>query len=189
MQLESKIVSGLERLSETLKSLLWEQAQKFGLSPIQIQILLFVANHHVDLCNVSYLAKEFNLTKATISDAVKLLLLKKYLAKDDSLADKRRFNLSLTKNGSALVKKLSSYAQPISEELSTFGEKELVSVFDTISKLIYKLNKQGVIQVQRTCFNCRYYKGDKKSRHYCNLIESTLKKQEIRLDCPEFELR
>ena len=67
MELESKILNGLERLSEVLKSLLWEKAKIHGISPIQIQILLFVSNHHLDICNVSYLAKEFNVTKATIS--------------------------------------------------------------------------------------------------------------------------
>ena len=79
MNLESKILNGLERLSEALKALLWEKAKTLGISPIQIQILLFVSNHQTDICNVSYLAKEFNLTKATISDSVNVLLKKKYL--------------------------------------------------------------------------------------------------------------
>ena len=187
MKLEAKILNGLERLSETLKSLLWEQAKVHDISPIQIQILLFVSSHSTSISNVSYLAKEFNVTKATISDAVKVLLKKDYLEKDLSPTDKRRFNLKISKSGNKLVKNLSEYASPISEELSNFTEKELIGAFDTISKLIFKLNQREVIQIQRTCFNCKYYKGDKKSHHYCNLIETKLKKQEIRLDCSEFE--
>ena len=61
---DSKLLNALERLSETLKSLLWEQAKRYGVSPIQIQILLFVAEQPADLTGVSYLAREFNVTKA-----------------------------------------------------------------------------------------------------------------------------
>ena len=133
------------------------------------------------------MAREFNLTKATISDSVNVLLKKEYLQKDYSPTDKRRYNLKISAKGSKLVHQLSEYAAPISEELSLFKEGELIGVFDTISKLIYQLNQRDIIQVQRTCFNCKYYSGDKKDKHYCNLMQSALKKQEIRLDCNEFE--
>ena len=187
MKLEEKILNGLERLSETLKSFLWEKAKAFGVSPIQIQILLFVSNHQRDICNVSQLAKEFHVTKATISDAVKVLIQKNYLEKDFSPTDKRRYNLGLTSHGTKLVQQVSEYAAPIKEELSSFREIELVGIFDTITKLIFQLNQRGFIQVQRTCFNCKYYKGNKLNKHYCNLLGTALRRQEIRLDCNEFE--
>ncbi|MEO0333318.1 MAG: MarR family transcriptional regulator, partial [Bacteroidota bacterium] len=47
----SKIVAGLERISEAFKVLLWEKAKSLGLSPIQIQILIFIAYHKSELCN------------------------------------------------------------------------------------------------------------------------------------------
>ena len=71
--MSSKIVAGLERISEVFKVLLWNKAKEVGLSPIQIQILLFVAFHKDELCNVSHLAKEFNVTKPIVSDAIKAL--------------------------------------------------------------------------------------------------------------------
>lgn len=186
MRLESKIVNGLERISEALKALLWEKAKTYGISPIQIQILIFVSKHHLDFCNVSYLAKEFNVTKATISDAVKVLLKKEYLVKDLSPTDKRRYNLLINSAGLKLVDELSPYANIIESELSSFSKNEQIQIFDTISKLIYQLNKKGIIQVQRTCFNCSYYNGDKLNNHYCNLMKSTLQAEEIQLDCKEF---
>ena len=187
MNLEAKILNGLERLSEALKALLWEKAKIYGISPIQIQILLFVANHKIEICNVSYMAKEFNVTKATISDAVRVLLKKEYLEKDFSPVDNRRYNLSLTHLGTELVSNLSAYATPFEEELSSFKKEELSTVYDTLTKLIFQLNQRDIIQDQRTCFNCKHYSGDKKNSHYCNLLKSELKKQEIRLDCNEFE--
>lgn len=187
MKLEAKLLNGLERLSEVLKSLLWEKAKVYGISPIQIQILLFVANHKNDICNVSYLAKEFNITKATISDAVKILLKKELLKKDLSPIDKRRFNLALTSKGEEIIGNLNDYALPISDSLAGFDKKDLTSLFENISKLIFQLNKVGIIQVQRTCFGCRHYSGDHKNEHYCNLLNEKLRSVEIRLDCNEYE--
>ena len=187
MELESKILNGLERISEVLKSLLWEKAKKYGISPIQIQILLFVSNHYLDICNVSYIAKEFNVTKATISDAIRVLLNKKLLEKDYPPSDKRRYNLLVTEVGSQIIYDLSEYSLPLHSSLTNFSQKELVGLFDTISKLIFQLNQKGIIQVQRTCFNCLHYKGDREKKHFCTLLNQKLKSQEIRLDCKEFE--
>lgn len=188
MELAPKIVNGFERLSEVLKSLLWEKAKNHGISPIQIQILLFVSRHHLDLCNVSYLAKEFNVTKATISDAVRVLLKKQLLEKDFSPTDNRRYNLFATGKGAQIIQDLSTYAFPITDSLANFDQKELSNLFSTITKLIFQLHQSGVIQVQRTCFNCQHYKGDRKSIHHCTLLNKKLKKQDIRLDCNDFEV-
>ncbi len=187
MKLESKILNGLERLSEVLKSLLWEKAKKHGISPIQIQIILFVSNHHLDICNVSSLAKEFNVTKATISDAVRVLLKKQFLEKDFSPSDNRRYNLLITEGGRKIVYDLSEYSLPLTNSLANFNNQDLVSLYEAISKLIFQLNHIGIIQVQRTCFNCQHYQGDKKSQHFCSLLNEKLKSRDIRLDCKEFE--
>lgn len=189
MGIESKTLNGLERISEVLKSLLWEKAKVYKISPMQIQILLFVSNHHQDLCNVSSLAKEFRLTKATISDAVRVLLDKKMLQKDFSPIDKRRFDLLITDKGAKITSDLADYSIPLRDSLAHLSEKELANLFETISKLIFQLNQAGVIKVQRTCFNCQYYKGNKKNSHFCNLLDKRLKNHDIELDCKEFEDR
>mgnify|MGYP001953763141 CR=1 FL=1 len=79
--LSNKIIAGLERISEAFKVLLWQKAKTIGLSPIQIQILIFINYHKIEFCNVSHLAKEFNVTKPTISDAVKVLVNKELIEK------------------------------------------------------------------------------------------------------------
>lgn len=185
--LDLKIINGLERISEVFKTLLWEKAKVYGISPIQIQIILFVSNHKRELCNVSHLAKEFNLTKATISDAVRVLLKKELLEKDLSPIDNRRFNLLLSKQGEHLLATLSGYAEPVSAELEKISTAEKETLFQAVTKLIYQLNQQGIIQIQRTCFNCRFYQGNKNTQHHCSLLKTDLTSQEIRLDCHEFE--
>ena len=122
--MSSKISAGLERLSEAYRVLLWEHAKVIGLSPIQIQILIFVAFHDESLCNVSQLAQEFNVTKPTISDAVRVLNKKGLIAKITSPTDKRAYSIALSKEGNAMVKKTQHFAQPIHTLFDQIEQKE-----------------------------------------------------------------
>ena len=184
----SKIVAGLERVSEVFKILLWEKAKLVGLSPIQIQILIFIAFHKQNLCNVSHLAKEFNVTKPTVSDAIKVLDNKGLIIKNFSSSDNRSYSISLSELGNDIVSQTNDFSNPVTKQVNSFSRSELESLFGTLSQLIYKLNRNGILSVQRTCYGCKFYEKNKKL-DYCNLLQKELLRQEIRLDCPEFENR
>ena len=186
--ISSKIVAGLERVSEVFKVLLWDKAKMVGLSPIQIQLLLFVAFHKSELCNVSHLAREFNLTKPTISDAVRVLARKGLIVKKFSSSDSRSYSITLSDAGAEVIAQTYDFSQPLKSQVDAFDESELQQLFDTLSKLIYKLNRNGILEVQRTCYGCKFYRKNEQA-DYCNLLQKDLYKADIRLDCPEFEQR
>ncbi|RDK89191.1 MarR family winged helix-turn-helix transcriptional regulator [Marinirhabdus gelatinilytica] len=184
--ISSKIVAGLERISEVFKVLLWEKAKLVGLSPIQIQILIFIAYHKQNLCIVSHLAKEFNVTKPTISDAVRVLDRKGMIAKDFSSSDSRSYSIALTNLGTKTVDEIYDFANPLKKQIDTIDPNELENLFETMSKLIYKLNRSGILTVQRTCYGCKFYQKNEDA-DYCDLLQKELFNQDIRLDCPEYE--
>lgn len=184
--ISSKIVAGLERISEVFKILLWEKAKMIGLSPIQIQILIFIAFHNQKLCTVSRLAKEFNVTKPTISDAVRVLDKKGIISKDNASLDSRSYSLKLTELGEKLVAETGDFAQPIQQQIAEFNDDKLESLFGTLCELIYKLNRSGILTVQRTCYACTFYQKNN-GKDYCNLLQKELLNHDLRLDCPEFE--
>ena len=184
--ISSKIVAGMERVSEVFKILLWEKAKVVGLSPIQIQLLIFIAFHKQELCNVSHLAKEFNVTKPTISDAIRVLDNKGMVAKDYSSSDNRSYSIQLTELGKELVIETNGFANPLKKQIDKFNKNELESLFSTLSELIYKLNISGILNVQRTCYGCKFYQKNE-GTDYCNLLHKELMTNEIRLDCPEYE--
>ena len=188
LDIPSKITAGLERISEVFKSQLWEKAKKVGLSPIQIQILIFIAHHKSDLCTVSYLAQEFNITKPTVSDAIKVLHLKKMVIKDFSSSDSRSYILQLSELGKKLVSETSDFAEILRNKISTQNGNDLSIVLQSLNKLIYDLNQQGILQVQRHCYGCKFYTKNGKE-HYCGFLEKALLENEIRIDCPEFETK
>ncbi|WP_299399679.1 MarR family winged helix-turn-helix transcriptional regulator [uncultured Gelidibacter sp.] len=184
MDVASKIVVGLERISEVFRVLLWDHAKTIGLSPIQIQILIFLAYHKYEFCNVSHLAKEFNVAKSTISDAVKVLERKQLIIKDFSPNDHRSYNIQLSEHGQELVAQTELFANPIKNQLSDM--EGLEDFYELLSKLIYKLHTSGLLTVQRMCYSCKFY-DKQEGAHYCKLLEKPLLTTDIRMDCPEFQ--
>lgn len=188
MTIESKIINGLERLSDVFKTLLLDKAKVYGISPIQIQVLLFVDSHAQELCNVTLLSREFNLTKATMSDAIKSLYTKGYVEKDYSSEDSRSYTLFLSQEGNELIKNIEGYADPIRHVLKSEEINNPESFYTSLTTLIAQLNQDGVIQVQRTCFACGFY-AKNESSHFCNLMDQPLQGSDIRLDCAEFKAK
>lgn len=183
-KIESKIVVALERISEAFRVLLWNESKENSLSPIQIQILIFIHFHSTEKCKVGYLATEFNMTKATISDSVRVLLLKKLVTKETDPIDTRSYSLSLTEEGKKIVKKTSSFASSIEKPIEQLTQEQKTIMLNGLLKLIYDLNKSGIITIQRMCFTCSFYKAEN-GIHYCNLLKTKLAESEIRVDCPD----
>lgn len=185
-KVESRIVAALERISEAFRVLLWNESKENSLSPIQIQILIFIHFHSFEKCKVGYLADEFNMTKATISDSVKVLLSKKLLTKEADPADTRSYTLLLTDEGKKIAKKTSLFASSMEQPIEKLTQEQKAIMLNGLLKLIYDLNRSGIITIQRMCFTCAFYKAEN-GIHYCNLLKTKLAESEIRMDCPEHE--
>lgn len=185
--LASKTVAALERISQVYRLLLWDHAKELGLSPIQIQLLIFVGHHKEALCNVSYLAKEFNVTKPTISDAVRVLFQKGKIEKTYSETDKRAYTISLSPAGQAVVAQTEGFADPIQEIINKYDAGSQAQLFTFLSEIIQQLQQSQILTTQRHCYACRFYKKNANGA-FCKLLEQQLRQEEIRLDCPEFSL-
>jgi DNA-binding MarR family transcriptional regulator len=185
--LDNKIVAGLERLSQVFRILLWEKAKEQSLSPIQIQLLIFIEYHSQEKTTISYLAKEFNFTKPTISDAIKILEQKGLIVKFIDEKDTRSYTIQLTDLGKKIVTETEDFTNPLTEIIGKTDLKEKLILWENISNLIIQLNKLEIISVQRTCFNCKHY-SVKNQFSFCNLLNQQLDTQGIRIDCEEFDL-
>lgn len=184
--IEGKIVVALERISEAFRVLLWQEGKENALTPLQLQLLLFLKCHSPNKCKVNYLAKEFNVTKATISETVRILGNKAYIFKETNPSDTRSYSIYLTDKGKEVVAKTSSFAGAIEKPVHSFSETQKEVLFQSLLELIEKLNKAGIITVQRMCFSCRFYQGGP-TQDYCGLLQKPLHTKDIRVDCPEHE--
>lgn len=189
---DAKIVASLERLSQVFRLLLREEAQEHGLSPIQVQFLVHLLFHDVELRRVGQLARRFDLTRATVSDAVGSLEKKGLVRREPWPEDGRVVTLQLTPVGRELAGELATWAEVIKERLSASSEEEKEVVLRFLMDLIASLQRAGVITVARMCVTCRFFRpnahaGDE-SPHHCALLDVPLGPPDLRVDCPEHEL-
>lgn len=187
-KIESRIVVALERISEAFRVLLWNEGKENSLSPIQIQILIFLHFHSLEKCKVSYLAGEFNMTKATISDSVRVLFAKDLVIKETDPSDTRSYSLILTAEGKKIAEKASFFASSIERPIEKLTQEQKTIMLNGLLKLIYDLNRSGIINIQRMCSTCSNYEIYN-GIHYCKLLKSPLAENELRVDCPEHQLK
>lgn len=184
--MDAKIVVALERISEVFRVALWNTGKEHGLSPLQIQLLIFLQFHSSEKCKVSYLAQEFSLSKPTISEAVRTLLKKDLIDKETNPVDTRSYSISLTDAGKKLVNQVASFANGLQPALGSWSNDQKSNFYGDLLQLIANLQKLGFISVQRSCMNCRFFRKDEGGA-YCKLLKMPLKTQDLRVDCLEFE--
>jgi DNA-binding MarR family transcriptional regulator len=185
-----KIVAALEKISEVFRVLLWTEAKEHKLSPIQLQLLIFIKYHNSDKQRrIASMAREFNLTKATISDSIKVLEQKGLIKRTDDVLDSRSFNFSLTDQGSKLTGMIENFTLPLDGAIATLSAQQKDQFLMSVLDLIFRLNQTGIISTQRMCYSCFYYRGDMQQNHFCNLMQKPLAIDELRIECPEHMMK
>lgn len=182
---ESKIVTSLERISQAFRVLLWQESKEHSLTPIQVQVLIFLNFHSREKCKVSYLADEFNMTKATISETVKTLEQKKLITKEFEPLDTRSYIILLTDTGKEIADKTSLFSKTIFTPINNLHQADKENLLLSLLDIIHHLNKTGVITIQRMCMTCNYYQSSDNNQHSCKLLNQTLHVSDLRIDCPE----
>jgi DNA-binding MarR family transcriptional regulator len=189
---DKKIVASLERLSQVFRILIRGEARERGLSPVQAQFLVHLLHHGAALRRVSQLAREFDLTRATVSDAVGSLEKKGLIRREPWLHDKRVTTLRLTPTGEHTAQELAAWANVVEEQLKGRSPEEKETVMRFLMGLIGSLQKSGLITVARMCVTCRFFRPDahpgESSSHHCALLDVPLSGTDLRADCPEHKL-
>ncbi|WP_271765298.1 MarR family winged helix-turn-helix transcriptional regulator [Aquimarina algiphila] len=186
IEINHKITQALERISKTFRVLLWQESKKYGISPIQIQILIFCLTHEQEMLKVSFFAKEFDLTKATISDSVKVLLEKKMLIKIPDTYDSRSYMVELTKEGKEIANKVSGYTNALDHAIGKLTDTTKGIFLNGLLKIIENLNRNSIISIQRMCLTCYHYSKNG-NEHYCSFLEKSLNNHELQIDCPDHQ--
>jgi DNA-binding MarR family transcriptional regulator len=186
---DAKIVAALERLSQVFRVRLREEAWERDLSPTQARFLIYLLYHDVELRRVSQLAREFDLTQATVSDAVASLETKGLIRREQWPDDRRIVTLRLTPDGEKLATTLSNWADPIREHLERFSPEEREAVMRFLIGLVGSLQRSGLITVARMCVTCRFFRQDihpgEPLPHHCTFLYVPLGRADLRVDCPE----
>ena len=148
----AKVVVAMERVSQSFRVMLWNEGKLYGLSPIQIQLLTFLLYQPEEERTVTFLAGFFNMTKATISDAIKALESKAYLTRKVVATDFRSSSLHLTREGKAVARKVEKFADPLQAIVEQLPGKEQTRLLDQLQQVIQQLNAEQILSEQSTSF-------------------------------------
>lgn len=185
--IDSDIAYLLEKLMQVQRILLWDVAKKENLSPIQIQILLYLSCHDDELRTVSVLAHEFDLTKATVSDAVTTLTAKNLVTKNILKDDKRSYILDLTPGGKALSKKIEKWQNTLLYHIGKIKPDTKDVVYGFLVDLIKTLFDSGIISTARMCLTCANFSKGSGSNNCCMLTNRKFSDRQINFDCEGYK--
>ena len=188
--IDLKLVESLERLSRVFKVILWEEAKRAGMSPLQVQILLYLHENTRRPGGVSRLAMEFGLTQATISDAVRSLEEKGYLSKLVRPEDRRLKELKLSLRGHRLAIRAQKRRDRLESKVGTAPVDRKQETLQFLMELIRELQKDGLLTDMRLCFSCSNFEarpGGAGDREFnCTLTQTPLAITDVNFNCPEF---
>lgn len=188
--IDEKIFQTIEKLGQIWRAHLWKAVLSEELSPIQGQILIFIARHHKRRNRVGEMALEFGLSPATISDAVKALIRKELIYKFPNEHDKRIHHLGLTPAGKQVDGRLTGWANAIKTEIKKENSVNKRQALSFLLGLIARLKRKRLVDMVRLCLFCQHFhphfNPGSKRPHYCDLLARPLDIVDIRLDCPTF---
>ena len=184
INLDARLLLSLQRFSDMLKAMQWEQARLLGITPLQLQILIFVSCHTPEVNKAASIATELQVSRPTISDAVGSLVTKNLLEMTSDKRDRRSYHLVLTETGTQLMEQAGDYMGQLQDVLDKRPAQEKSILYQSVYSIITGLLTPEKGGVQRMCYNCAHYRGNKKRQHECLFLNKPLLSSELQLDCP-----
>lgn len=188
--LDAKLVAALDRLGEALAATARRAAEREGLSPVQMRLLLRLAEGPPPDPRVGALAREVGLTDPTVSEAVGALRRKGLVAAEPDAGDRRRRRLAPTAAGRAAAGRLRRWAAPVERALGSLGPDEGERALGSALAAIDALERAGVLAGTRMCPTCRHLRPGPPGAAApwaCALLGRPLTARDLRVDCAEHE--
>ena len=189
--IDRNLVAVIEKMGQIERSLMWDVATRERLSPVQMQILAFLDRNPRALCRVGFLSREFDLSKATVSDAVRSLEKKKLVSRRSGTVDRRSHTLQLTAGGRRAASRISHWKDALLEHLEGFPIQDKSRILLFFMELVKSLLEDGVISVARMCTTCENFTRDAnpgtRAPHRCAFTGADLPVEHLNFGCEHFE--
>lgn len=156
---------------------------QYGLQPVQIEILRYLSICNQYSNNAKSVTEYLGQTKGTVSQTLKVLENKGLLVKQSDLVDKRITHLTVTAQGTKLLKDIipSSIFTKANESLT---ETEANGIQEAIKTLLLTVLRSNDMKSFGICSSCRYH-NKRAEGYYCALLQKPLANEEISLICRE----
>ncbi|MBK9169244.1 MAG: winged helix-turn-helix transcriptional regulator [Bryobacterales bacterium] len=184
-----QISQGLHKVALAIKTNDWSQSAKQQLSPTQAQVLSVL--HTRGPQNLSQVAEQLAVTRATASDAVTTLAAKGLVEKARAPDDGRAVVLHVTAAGRSKAAATTAWPDLLAAAIDALSGPEQVAFHRGLVKMIRTLQEQRRIPVAHMCVNCRYFRpgvhANPEAPHHCDFVDAAFGDATLRIDCPDFE--
>ena len=173
----------VERLGEVMKVSTRQVGAEYGLQPVQIEVLHYLASCNRFSDNLMAVVDYLGQTKGTISQTVKVLEQKGLVEKIQDDIDKRASHLVITQAGREFIdeKLIDAHFDFAFEQLSKDQQALLSSALSSFTRSLMQssgLNTFGV------CQTCKFH-DQHQGQYYCNLLQTPLYESDIDKVCKE----
>ena len=179
---DDKILGIIERLGQAHRSFLQDLATRYGLTPLQVQVISVLGEGPPPLPYVGDIARELGITQPSASDAVAALESKGYVSRVIDAHDRRRVALALTEAGEELDRRLVRDRSVLREGLNLIPAEHHESLLVSMQRLMTTMSNVGVLQQARNCHTCKHFGADP-AGYRCNLVHESRVAAELRVNC------
>lgn len=158
LDIDKNIIRALERISDSFSVMMWEHNKQHGLSFIQLKIINFIMFNSLKKDrNISFISKEFNISKPSLSDSIKNLEKKGLIFKSKSSSDSRVELINLTDKGKEIAEDIFGFTGSLENIISRINVDKKEALFESLMFILHSLFNKKVVSIQVMCSNCEFY--------------------------------
>ncbi|MCB9489341.1 MAG: MarR family transcriptional regulator [Deltaproteobacteria bacterium] len=184
---KGRLLDTLERLGNLRRAQTRRLGGEFGLVPVQLESLHYLAKANRYSDTPGALAEYLGITKGTMSQSIRALELKGYLIKKPDPFDKRVIHCELTKAGRKVVQATAT-PEFVLDALASLPAEEIDQSNAALEALLRAMETNQGYRTFGACRTCRYFLVEPNSFR-CELTGEELLDAETMLICRENQPR
>jgi DNA-binding MarR family transcriptional regulator len=189
----SQLLIGLARLGQAVRIDARRNAGPHALSPLQADIVALLGDSRAPL-RQGEIVEALASTAPTVSDAVKALRRKELVETSPDPGDARALRLTLSAAGRAEAVRLAAVSETLEGAVAALPPDDFAAMLRSTVTLMRELQDRRAIPVSRMCLTCRFFVPDAHPAntgrpHHCAFVDAPFGDAELRVACPDHELR
>jgi len=183
-ELDQRFIAAVERLGRALRVARQQIATAQKISLLQLQLVESLAG--LGSRRVGELAGELDVTQPTVSDALAVLEEKGIVRRERDSTDGRATVVVLTSSGLTLAGEIAKALGPLVDAKRASNDDDQAVALKALLEEIHRLQRNGVITVNRSCLSCRHFQPPAGSKTgHCLFLDEPLSNRDLRVDCSD----
>ncbi|MFQ6118175.1 MAG: MarR family winged helix-turn-helix transcriptional regulator [Candidatus Bipolaricaulia bacterium] len=183
---EARIALDLFRLYQGMETLIRKRGEAEGLSPSQVQTLLFLSHAHPRYKGIGAIAKRFSIAPATASRIVDNLEKKGLVERSRGEQDRRSVRVELTAAGKRTVRKITTIVSRLEGYAQGLVAAEQEALAKGLEEILRSFHREGYLASFGPCRSCPFFEESAYPRapkpHLCRLTRERLSERESSLE-------